>query len=556
MRWRNLLLAPCRTHHTDPDGTPAYAERFDEVLKFHEPGLASVAKGGLAWHIYTDGSPAYADRHRRTFGYYEGRAAVVGDDGWHHITESGSDAYKERYSWCGNFQEQRCTIRESNGSYFHIDQDGWPIYRERWNYAGDFRDGIAVVQNTEGRSTHIDHHGRLFHDFWFNDLDVFHKGFARARDEDGWTHVDLDGRPIYKRRFAAVEPFYNGQARVEGFDGSLEIIDEQGQTHREIRPAQCSEFAQLSGDMVGFWRTQTISTAVQLGVPDALPASEATVAKRCGITPDGARRLLRALRELKLTANEAIGWYLTPRGEYLRRDHPLTLADAALEYAGPFSRMWKTLPQALSIDSDWTAPDVFAQVAADESRCAGHHRMLRSYARHDYPAIVGALDLKESDHVIDAGGGLGELATRLLDALPSLSVTVIERPEVIEMAECEASRPQIHWRQANLLEPWGVQADAVLLARVLHDWSDIEAVKILGQARQALSPGGRVFIIEMLLPEDGNAGALCDLHLLMATGGRERPASQYVQLLREAGFVPADIHSTSALPSIVAGVAP
>jgi hypothetical protein len=167
-------------------------------------------------------------------------AAVVGAGGWHHITPEGQDAYVERYAWCGNFQGGRCTVRESSGTYLHITADGPPAYVERWRYAGDHRDGIAVVQAADGRSSHIDRDGRVLHGRWFVDLDVFHKGFARARDEDGWTHIDRSGRPAYARRFAAVEPFYNGQARVERFDGALEVIDESGVTIIELRPPRGS----------------------------------------------------------------------------------------------------------------------------------------------------------------------------------------------------------------------------------------------------------------------------------------------------------------------------
>ena len=61
----------------------------------------------------------------------------------------------------------------------------------------------------------------------------------------------------------------------------------------------------------------------------------------------------------------------------------------------------------------------------------------------------------------------------------------------------------------------------------------------------------------MILPENGAAGGLCDLHLLVANGGRERTATEYCALLGEAGFaVDADgIRQFPALPSVVAGVA-
>ncbi len=236
MNWSSIAIASDGTHHL-VEGKRLYAESFDEVLKFHPPGLAAVLRGGQAWHIDPEGSPAYERRFRRTFGFYENRATVVDADGWHHIEPSGEAVSAGRFSWCGNFQGGRCAVRDTAGRYFHIDLQGRPPYSERWRYAGDFRDGIAVVQGEDGRSTHIDASGRLLHGRWFLDLDVFHKGFARARDEGGWTHVTRTGAPAYARRFAAVEPFYNGQARVERTDGGLEIIDEGADSIVELRPA-------------------------------------------------------------------------------------------------------------------------------------------------------------------------------------------------------------------------------------------------------------------------------------------------------------------------------
>lgn len=556
MKWSQLKISPDRTHHCTENGFPAYDERFDEVLKFHAPGLAPVLRRGEAWHIRSDGSAAYARRFLRTFGFYEGFAAVTVKDGSLHIMPDGRDLYADRYAWCGNFQGGRCTVRQMDDRYLHLGSGGRPLYAERWKYAGDYRDGIAVVQAESGRSTHIDAHGNLLHQQWFMDVDVFHKGFARARDEDGWMHVDMQGKPIYVQRFAAVEPFYNGQARVERFDGGLEVIDECGRTVVEIRPAMRSEFASLSAAMVGFWRTQTIAAAVRLGVIDVLPGSENQVAERCDLRPEGARRLLRALGELQIALNTKGVWDVTTRGAYLRRNDTLTLADAALEYAGPFSDMWKGLSEALRRQSNWTPPDVFGDVARDERRCAGHHRMLRSYARHDYPQVANVLDLQGDEHIIDAGGGLGTLASMLSDTYPSLRVTVLDRREVIEQARQEAVRGNgIFWQAGDLFEPWGLRANAVMLSRILHDWDDDAALRILKQARASLSIGGRLFIVEMLIEDGSVAGALCDLHLLVATGGQERSSVEFERLLRSSGFKLLDVRMIPALPSILVGVA-
>ena len=536
------------------DGYALYRARYDEVLPFHAPGLAPVRLGGESFHILPNGNSAYIDRYDRTFGFYENLATVSESGNWFHIHPDGRKAYKETYAWCGNFQGGRCAVRELDGGYLHVTPEGKPAYDARWRYAGDFRNGAAVVQSGDGRSTHIGPRGEPVHGVRFLDLDVFHKGRARARDEDGWTHIDETGRSVYARRFAAVEPFYNGQARVERFDGGLEVIDEAGRRVVELRPALRSEFAALSDDMTGFWRTQAICAAVELGVFEALPAASGGVARTCGLDPVRARRLLRALAELRLVAEVDGEWRATGRGGHLGAGHPRTLADAAREYGRIFPRRWETLSEAVR-GAGWTPPDLFGDVAADPDRTAAHHRMLASYALHDYPAVPAALDLRGDEHVIDAGGGYGTLAGLLADEYPELRITVLDRPEVVGLAARREPGSRVRLRSTDLFEPWGIEGDAVVMARVLHDWDDAPALRLLHRARRALPSGGRLFVVEMVMPGNGVAGSLCDLHLLTATGGRERTAAEYAALLGEAGFGLEGVRRIPALPSIVVGVA-
>ncbi len=144
------------------------------------------------------------------------------------------------------------------------------------------------------------------------------------------------------------------------------------------------------------------------------------------------------------------------------------------------------------------------------------------------------------------------LAGLLLDLHPQLDVVVIDRPEVVAQVP---SRQGLRAISADFFEPLSLDADLVLLARVIHDWEDEKAVHILRNVRRALPKGGRVYLIEMLVDDDGTCGGLCDLHLLLATGGRERTAKEYGALLNEAGFYLDDVRTISALPSVLVGVA-
>ena len=431
--WHEYTVSPDGTHHLFR-GQSAYHFRFMEVLKFHPPGLAPVIDGSGAYHIAADGLPAYEFRHLRTFGFYEGIAAVQANDGWHHIGPDGAALYPERHDWCGNFQEGRCPVRDGNDQYFHILPDGRPAYAERYQYAGDFRDGYAVVQDETGRHTHIDPDGRLLHGKWFLDLDVFHKGHARAADADGWHHVDTAGRPLYEARFANVEPFYNGQARVTDHDGSLSVIGEDGHSVVALREPNRTPLEELSNDMVGVWRTQVIRAAVELGVFEMLPASAADLETKLELAPSNGTRLLKALSEMGLVRRDAAGVYhVTQKGAHLRPDHEMSLADAASHWGDPSSAAWRYLTESLRTGMPAIpdgSPDFFRRMSDRPDELAASHRTFATYAKHDYAALPEVWNFGQHEAILDAGGSTGELAFALLRAYPNLTATVMDRPEV------------------------------------------------------------------------------------------------------------------------------
>ena len=217
------------------EGKPVF-KQFVSILKFHEPGLAPVQDESGWYHIKTDGNPLYQERFKRTFGFYCSRAAVTESCGkCFHLDTNGNRVYSENYDWCGNFQENICTVRKfdsvlNKNFYFHIDLNGNRLYSKNYSYAGDFRDGIAVVRNFDGLCRHINSKGEFINEKAFLDLGVFHKNIAPARDEKGWFHSDILGNELYERRFSMIEPFYNGFALVQNFDGTKEVISEKGET--------------------------------------------------------------------------------------------------------------------------------------------------------------------------------------------------------------------------------------------------------------------------------------------------------------------------------------
>jgi hypothetical protein len=67
-------------------------------------------------------------------------------------------------------------------------------------------------------------------------------------------------------------------------------------------------------------------------------------------------------------------------------------------------------------------------------------------------------------------------------------------------------------------------ADVYILRWIIHDWSEAEAVALLGRVREAMKPGARLILLEELIPEvpDFVLGKWMDVLMLAITGGRER----------------------------------
>ena len=82
-------------------------------------------------------------------------------------------------------------------------------------------------------------------------------------------------------------------------------------------------------------------------------------------------------------------------------------------------------------------------------------------------------------------------------------------------------------------------ADTYLLSRVIHDWDDDDAQRILATCRAAMPDGARLLLVEAILPErarESPEAIRMDLHMLILLGARERTEAEYRRLLAAAGL--------------------
>ena len=101
------------------------------------------------------------------------------------------------------------------------------------------------------------------------------------------------------------------------------------------------------------------------------------------------------------------------------------------------------------------------------------------------------------------------------------------------------------------------RGDLYLLKFILHDWDDDDCVTILRRCREAMEPGGRIAIIEMVVGDQTDPGvsALMDLNMLACTGGRERSLDEFDALLARAGLRRTAVLTKDSPQSVIEAVA-
>jgi SAM-dependent methyltransferase len=304
----------------------------------------------------------------------------------------------------------------------------------------------------------------------------------------------------------------------------------------------------------GSWATQAIGVAARLGLADHMAAGLTQVddlARACDCHPPALQRLLRGLAALGvLRPDEAGGWRLTMTGELLRHDAPLSLSAHAQWWSQQVWGVWSDLMGSVRTGNSQREREHghkgFDHLQGDAESAQLFHRAMVALTRLVAADLAGSPALPDEGVVMDLGGGHGELLAEVLRARPGLHGVLFDLDHAVAGAQAHlgaagvAGRARVHAGDFFAALPGPV--DVVLLKSVLHDWNDEASVRILRRAREALSPGGRVLVIERVMPArvedlpDHRTTVRSDLNMLVGLGGRERSVEEYDALLAAAGL--------------------
>lgn len=159
-------------------------------------------------------------------------------------------------------------------------------------------------------------------------------------------------------------------------------------------------------------------------------------------------------------------------------------------------------------------------------------------------ALTRAVDLADRQRLLDIGGGSGIYACAFAARYPHLRATVLDQSPVDRIAATLVAERGLADRvgivAADFLrDPLPGDHDVHLFSNVLHDWDEPEVRRLLRSSFEALAPGGLIVVHDAFLDAD-KAGPVAvaeySVLLMHASQGRCYATSEYVAMLRDAGF--------------------
>jgi ubiquinone/menaquinone biosynthesis C-methylase UbiE len=297
-----------------------------------------------------------------------------------------------------------------------------------------------------------------------------------------------------------------------------------------------------------FAASKILSTAVQLDIFSHIAdgaQTAAEIARLAQASERGTRMLLDALCGFELLTKRKDTYGLSPlAANFLVRRSP--------DYAGAFLESdehwegWSKLTEAVK-----TGEPIHA--VFDPSEAERFFSMLTRtlHVQNRLPSqrlakILGAGTKQQGLRVLDVGCGSGVWGIAIAEAYADARVTAQDLPKVLEQTRNYVEKCGVANRYDFLpgdlhrvMFPEG-KYDLVLLGHIVHGESEASARQLFRKLQQALKPGGRLAIIDMI-PNDERSGPpfplIFALNMLVHTdAGGTYTFSEYTEWLMGAGF--------------------
>jgi len=276
---------------------------------------------------------------------------------------------------------------------------------------------------------------------------------------------------------------------------------------------------QSSEDLLSFMSSMTAVAAFNAALEERLfwrlaegAESAAEISGELGIPPRRCAYWLDLLVRIGLLERSA-GRYApsaTARELILDAYVPEVWMQLAIEQRERFPIL-ADLPQNLrSKRSAWEllgrdAPDYLEAMRDDPQRARRFTRMLGELHGSLSRFLASEIDPADARKIMDLGGGSGVISLALLAKHPGLSAVVVDLPLICdagrEFARTHPAGDRLSFHDADFLaDPLPGDFDLILECDV-----NVYGIELFRKLRSCLAPGGRLLIVDLLAPAEGEA---------------------------------------------------
>jgi len=210
--------------------------------------------------------------------------------------------------------------------------------------------------------------------------------------------------------------------------------------------------------------------------------------------------------------------------------------------------------------------DKLPSVRGPQGDAAAFIGAMHSISAPNADEVIGAIRPLKFDHLLDIGGASGTWIMAFLRACPSARATLFDLPHVIPMARQRLTAAGLAERVQLVpgdftQDAFPPGADLTWISAIVHQNSREQNRILFTKVFQALSPGGRIAIRDILMEEnrtEPTAGALFAINMLTATpGGGTFTFAELRDDLKSAGFTkPTVARRDEGMNSVVLAVKP
>ncbi|MBK7434409.1 MAG: methyltransferase domain-containing protein [Chitinophagaceae bacterium] len=294
----------------------------------------------------------------------------------------------------------------------------------------------------------------------------------------------------------------------------------------------------------GMMNSQVVSALIKTNIFESLasePRSTDELTGTCHVNQNVLSRTLRYAAFIGLI-NYAEGKYsLTDVGRCFLKNVPGSLyGSASFISAPPWRDSWNNFTHCLesglpAFDHVMGKP-FFEFLNTNEEYGKPFNNYMTMMTTMTAPVVVESYDFSVFKTICDVGGGQGILLKAILEKAPHTQGILFDMESAMKQHVLSDFMQRVQFVSGSFFEAIPA-ADCLILKTVIHDWNDENAQKILSNCRNALTPGGKIILVEQVVEEPFTLMSLFyDLHMQVMLGGSERTEGEFRKLFESSGL--------------------